>query len=131
MAVAATKHMASNFAKLDKFEGNVELQRTWDPLRPKMAEDASSKKFLISKHNLETKERGVNPVTMVWVVHLRIGGVPQGADSDKPKKATKVVGPSVINRWSSKNSSMYKDEQGTIVHVCKEDVGFKTYEVAE
>ncbi|GJY79369.1 zinc finger, CCHC-type containing protein [Tanacetum coccineum] len=42
MAVAAAmKHMASNFAKLDKFEG--------DSLEAKyMAEDASSKKFLVS-----------------------------------------------------------------------------------
>ncbi|GKB23341.1 hypothetical protein Tco_0862742 [Tanacetum coccineum] len=74
MAVAAMIHMASNFAKLDKFEG-VDFKRwqknmhfllssmsvvyvlttlipedeLWDSLEAKyMAEDASSKKFLVS-----------------------------------------------------------------------------------
>ncbi|GKE72938.1 hypothetical protein Tco_1534979, partial [Tanacetum coccineum] len=64
MAVVAMKHMASNFSKLDKFEGvdfrrcalnqekgqNVESSKEqWDSLEAKyMAEDASNKKFLVS-----------------------------------------------------------------------------------
>ncbi|GKB28367.1 zinc finger, CCHC-type containing protein [Tanacetum coccineum] len=50
MAVAAMKNVASNFSKLDKFEGNVESSKElWDSLEAKyMAEDASSKKFLLS-----------------------------------------------------------------------------------
>ncbi|GJW38394.1 hypothetical protein Tco_0064239 [Tanacetum coccineum] len=67
MAAAAMKHMASNFAKLDKFEGMVVMMQPWNKSekRPSgtmmtmskglilngvkyMAEDASSKKFLVS-----------------------------------------------------------------------------------
>ncbi|GKD12209.1 zinc finger, CCHC-type containing protein [Tanacetum coccineum] len=103
MAAAAMKHMASNFAKLDKFKG-VDFRR-WqkkmhfllssmsvvyvlttpmpddggDSLEATyMAEDASSKKFL---------------------------------DSDKPK-SNNVVGPSVVNMVEHNNSSTYNDNKG-------------------
>ncbi|GKA92358.1 zinc finger, CCHC-type containing protein [Tanacetum coccineum] len=67
MVAVAMKHMASNFVKLDKFEGLVvmmqpwsksgkgpsgtmmTIKELWDSLEAKyMAEDASSKKFLVS-----------------------------------------------------------------------------------
>ncbi|GJV12662.1 zinc finger, CCHC-type containing protein [Tanacetum coccineum] len=56
MAAAAMKHMASNFSKLDKFEGMVVIIQVWNKLvrgpnsleAKYMAEDASSKKFLVS-----------------------------------------------------------------------------------
>ncbi|GJT10987.1 hypothetical protein Tco_0858029 [Tanacetum coccineum] len=62
MAAAAMKHMGSNFSKLDKFKGIVVMMQLWNKSgrRPSrimmtmsaeakyMAEDASSKKFLVS-----------------------------------------------------------------------------------
>ncbi|GKE59746.1 hypothetical protein Tco_1510113, partial [Tanacetum coccineum] len=59
MAATAMKHMASNFAKLGKFEGMVVMMQPWNKsgkrikqwnyLEAKyMAENASSKKFLVS-----------------------------------------------------------------------------------
>ncbi|GKE27661.1 zinc finger, CCHC-type containing protein [Tanacetum coccineum] len=62
MAAAAMKHMASNFAKLDKFERMVVVMQPWNKSEKGpsgtmmimyaeakyMADDASSKKFLVS-----------------------------------------------------------------------------------
>ncbi|GKB43788.1 hypothetical protein Tco_0888730 [Tanacetum coccineum] len=52
MVTAAMKHMASNFVKLDKFEGWDNDDHVYRGLILKeakyMAEDASSKKFLVS-----------------------------------------------------------------------------------
>ncbi|GKE97823.1 hypothetical protein Tco_0021174 [Tanacetum coccineum] len=79
MATPAMKYMASSFAKLEKFEGvdfkrwqkkmhfmlssmsvvyNVDTSKElWDTLEAKyMAEDASSKKFLVSNFSLGTMQ---------------------------------------------------------------------------
>ncbi|GKA93203.1 zinc finger, CCHC-type containing protein [Tanacetum coccineum] len=124
MAATAMKHMASNFAKLDKFKGvnfrrwqkkmhfllssmsvvyvlttpipedGVMMQpwnklgkgpKLWDSLEAKyMAEDASSRKFLVQ-------------------------------DSDKPK-GNNVAGPSVVNMVEHNNSSRYNDNKGKHKH---------------
>ncbi|GKD14942.1 hypothetical protein Tco_1199349 [Tanacetum coccineum] len=163
MVDAAMKHMASNFSKLDKFEGlnfriwqkkmhfllssmsvvyvlttpipedggdnptveqNVESSKElWDSLEAKyMAEDASSKKFLVSciidklplswkdfKHTLKhLKEK----LTLVELdSHLWIEESLRVHDSDKPK-SNNVVGPSVVNMVEHNSSSMYNDNKG-------------------
>ncbi|GJR77970.1 zinc finger, CCHC-type containing protein [Tanacetum coccineum] len=137
--VAAMKHMALNFVKLDKFDG-VDFRR-WqkkmhflvsslsvvyvlttpmledgsnnptveqDTLEAKyMAEDASSKKFLVSciidklpplwkdfKHTLKLLKEELTLVELGS--HLRIKESHRAHDNDKPK-GNNVAGPSVVN----------------------------------
>ncbi|GKB33587.1 hypothetical protein Tco_0872988 [Tanacetum coccineum] len=206
MDVAAMKHMASNFAKLDKFEGvdfrrwqkkmhfllssmsvvyvfttlmpedggddatveqirkrakwdnddyicrglilngmsdslfaiyqNVESsKKLWDSLEAKyMADDASSKKFLVSnftnykmtdsrpvmkqynellnilerftQHKMNMDEEELTLVELGS--HLRIKESLRMQDSDKPK-GNNVVGPSVVNMVEHNNSFRYND----------------------
>ncbi|GJR59957.1 zinc finger, CCHC-type containing protein [Tanacetum coccineum] len=173
MAAAAMKHMASNFSKLDKFEGlnfrrwqkkmhfllssmsvvyvltthipedggddatleqirkiakwdnddyNVKSSKElWDSLEAKyMAEDASSKKFLVSnfiqdqswnnimnylkdfKHTLKHKKEELTLIELGS--HLRIEESLRVQDIDKPK-GNNVAGPSVVNMVEYNNSS--------------------------
>nr|GEZ45051.1 hypothetical protein [Tanacetum cinerariifolium] len=176
MVVAAIKHMASNFAKLDKFEG-VDFRR-WqkkmhffllsisvvyvltttiledggddatDSLEAKyMAEDASSKKFLVSNFTnyIMTHSR----LVMEQYNEL-LGILRRVQDSDKPK-GNNIIGPLVFNMVEHKNSSRdckgvnVSDKangsgtkgsvdgssnllKGATVHVCKDRCWFKTYE---
>ncbi|GJX02653.1 zinc finger, CCHC-type containing protein [Tanacetum coccineum] len=216
MAAAAMKHMASNFAKLDKFKGvdfrrwqkkmhfllssmsvvyvlttpipedggddatveqirkrakwdnddyvcrglilngmsdslfdiyqNVESSKElWDSLEAKyMAEDASSKKFLVSnftnykmtdsrpvleqynellgilgrftQHKMNMDEAIQEELTLVELgSHLRIEESLRVQDSDKPK-GNNVVGPSVVNMVEHNNSSRYNDNKGKRKH---------------
>nr|GEV60450.1 hypothetical protein [Tanacetum cinerariifolium] len=161
---AAMKHMASNFAKLEKFEGldfrrwqkkmhfllssmsvvyvlttpmledgdenpaaeQVRRRAKWDNddyvCRAKyMAEDASSKKFLVSNFTnyKMTDSRPVleqyNELFGILRSHLRIEESLRVQDSDKPK-GNNVVGPSVVNMVGHNNSSMYKDNKDKQKH---------------
>ncbi|GKA19424.1 zinc finger, CCHC-type containing protein [Tanacetum coccineum] len=222
MDVAAMKHTASNFAKLDKFKGvdyrrwqkkmhfllssmsvvyvlttpipedggdvatveqirkrakwdsddyvcrgltlngmsdslfdiyhNVESSKElWDSLEAKyMAEDASSKKFLVSnftnykmtdsrpvmEHNNEllgilgrdfkhTMKHLKEELTLVELgSHLRIKESLRMQDNNKPK-GNNVVGPSVVNM---DDDVAWWVDSGETVHVCKDRCWFKTYE---
>ncbi|GKB74016.1 hypothetical protein Tco_0935428 [Tanacetum coccineum] len=213
---AAMKHMASNFAKLDKFEGvdfkrwqqkmhfllssmsvvyvlttpmpedggdnptveqvrkrakwdnddyvcrglilngmsdslfdiykNIETSKElWDTLEAKyMAEDASSKKFLVSnftnykmtdsrlvleqyielfgiigrftQHKINMDESIQGGLTLVELgSHLRIEESLRAQDNDKPK-GNNVVGPSVVSMVKHNNSSRYNDNRGKRKH---------------
>nr|GEY20083.1 zinc finger, CCHC-type [Tanacetum cinerariifolium] len=108
---AAMKHMALNFAKLDKFEGNVKSSKElWDSLEAKyMAEDASSKRF--TQHSMNMDEAIQEELTLVELgSHLRIENSLRMQDSDKPK-GNKVVGPLVVNMVEHNNSSTYNDNK--------------------
>ncbi|GJW01143.1 zinc finger, CCHC-type containing protein [Tanacetum coccineum] len=178
MDVAALKHMASNFSKLNKFEG-VNFRRwqkkmyfllssmsvvyvltthipdddddaTVDQIRKKvkwdnndyvcrdslevkyMAEDASSKKFLVSNF-INYKMTDSRPVMKqynelfgilrrftqhkmnmdeaIQVFHLRIKESLKTQDSDK-LKGNNFAGPSVVNMVEHNNSSSYNDNKG-------------------
>ncbi|GJS37354.1 zinc finger, CCHC-type containing protein [Tanacetum coccineum] len=216
MAAATMKHMASSFAKLEKFEGvdfrrwqkkmhfmlssvsvvyvlttpmpddggenptveqvrkrakwdnddyvcrglilngmsnslfdvyqNVETSRElWDTLEAKyMAEDASSKKFLVSnftnykmtdsrpvleqynellgilgrftQHNMNMDESIKEELTLIELgSHLRIEESLRAQDNDKPK-GNNVDGPSVVNMVEHNNSSKYNDNKGKRKH---------------
>ncbi|GJV24819.1 zinc finger, CCHC-type containing protein [Tanacetum coccineum] len=160
MSVVAMKHMTSNFAKLDKFEG-VEFTR-WqkkiyfflssmsvvyvlttpipedggddatDSLEAKyMADDASSKKFLVSNFTnyKMTDSRPVmeqynklldfkyilkqlkEELTLVELgSRLRIEESLRVQDSDQPK-GNNVAGPSVVNMVEHNNSTKYNDNK--------------------
>ncbi|GJT21196.1 zinc finger, CCHC-type containing protein [Tanacetum coccineum] len=175
--VAAMKHMASNIVKLDKFEG-VDFRR-WQkkihfllssmsvvyvlttPMPENgeakyMAEDASSKKFLVSnftnykmtdsrpvleqynellgilgrftQHKMNMDEFIQEELTLVELSsHLCIEESLKAQDNDKAK-GNNVVGPSVVNMVEHNNSSRYNDNRGATVHVCKDRCWFKTYE---
>ncbi|GJX54803.1 zinc finger, CCHC-type containing protein [Tanacetum coccineum] len=193
MAVAAMKHMVSNFAKLDKFKG-VYFQRwqkkmhfflssmsvvyvlttpmpedggddaTVEQIRKKakwdnddyvcrglilneakyMAEDASSKKFLVSnftnykmtdsrpvleqynellgilerftQHKMNMDESIQEELTLVELdSHLRIEESLRMQDSDKPK-GNNVAGSSVVNMVKHNNSFRYNDNKGKRKH---------------
>ncbi|GKA66971.1 hypothetical protein Tco_0766779 [Tanacetum coccineum] len=157
---AAMKHMASNFAKLDKFEGvdfkrwqnkmhfslssmsvvyvlttpmledgddnptveqNVETSKElWDTLEAKcMAEDASSKKFLVSNFT----NYKMNNSRLVLKQYNKLLGIlgrftqhrmnmdESIQDNDNPK-GNNVAGPSIVNMVEHNNSSMYNDNKG-------------------
>nr|GEU58574.1 zinc finger, CCHC-type [Tanacetum cinerariifolium] len=137
MDAAAMKHMASNFAKLDKFKGNVESPKElWDSLEAKyMTEDASTKKFF--KMNMDeaiqviciidklppswkdfkyTLKHLKDELILVELgSYLHIEESLRMQDSDKPK-GNNVVGPSVVNMVEHKNSSRYNDNKGKRKH---------------
>nr|GEW70166.1 zinc finger, CCHC-type [Tanacetum cinerariifolium] len=154
----AIKHMALNFAKLEKFKG-VNFRR-WQKkmhflvssmsvvyvLTTSMPEDGDFKHTL--KHLKEE-------LTLIELgSHLRIEESLRVQDSDK-LKGNNVAGPSVVNMVEHNNSSRYDDnkgkrkhhdtkadpnkkpkdddvawwvDSGETVHVCKDRCWFKTYE---
>ncbi|GKC04564.1 zinc finger, CCHC-type containing protein [Tanacetum coccineum] len=94
MATAAMKHMASNFAKLDKFEG-VDF-RIW---QKKMH-------FLLSSMS----------VVYVLTTDIHHGrNQEEEQDSDKPK-GNNFTGPLVVNMMEHKNSFGYNDNKGKCKH---------------
>nr|GEV55364.1 zinc finger, CCHC-type [Tanacetum cinerariifolium] len=113
-----------------------------------MADDASSKKFIVSnftnykmtdsrpvlehynklfdfKHTLKHLKEELNLVELGS--HLRIEESLRAHDNNKPN-GNNVAGPSVVNMVEHNNSSMYNDNRGATVHVCKDRWWFKTYE---
>ncbi|GJX04760.1 zinc finger, CCHC-type containing protein [Tanacetum coccineum] len=211
MAVAAMKHMASSFAKLEKFEGvdfrrwqkkmhfmlsnmsvvyvlttpmpndggenptveqvrkgakwdnddyvcrglilngmsdslfdvyqNVETSKElWDTLEAKyIAEDASSKKFLVSNFtnykmtDLRPGLEQYNELLGILGSHLRIEESLRAQDNDKPK-GNNVAVPSVVNMVEQQTSCLSDDDvawwvdSGANVHLFKFRCWFKTYE---
>ncbi|GJT98488.1 zinc finger, CCHC-type containing protein [Tanacetum coccineum] len=151
MVAAAIKHMASNFAKLDKFEGMdfkiwqekmhfLLCSMSVDSLEAKyMAEDTSSKKFLVSdftnykmtdsrlvieqynellgildfKHTLEHQKEELTLIELVS--HLCIEESLRVQDNDKPK-GYNVAGLSVVNMLKHNNSFRYNDNKGKRKH---------------
>ncbi|GKB46827.1 hypothetical protein Tco_0897580 [Tanacetum coccineum] len=132
---AAMKHMASNFAKLDKFE-MVDFRRWQKKMRfllssmsvvyvlttpmPEdggnnstaeqakyMAEDASSKKFLVSNFT-NYKMNDLRPVLEQYNELLGI----LRRTTNQPK-GNNVAGPSVVNMVKHNNSSRYNDNKVT------------------
>ncbi|GJY38334.1 zinc finger, CCHC-type containing protein [Tanacetum coccineum] len=126
---------------------NVEsFKELWDYLEAKyMAEDASSKKFLVSnftnykmtysilvleqynelldfKHTLKHKKEELTLVELGN--HLRIEESLRVQDIDKPKR-NNVVGPSVVNM---DDDVAWWVDSGATIHVCKNRCWFKTYE---
>ncbi|GJR31428.1 zinc finger, CCHC-type containing protein [Tanacetum coccineum] len=124
----------SLFYIYQNFESSKEL---WDSLEAKyMAEDASSKKFLVSnftnykitasrpvieqymelldfKHTLKHLKEELTLVELAS--HLRIKESLRVQDSDKTK-GNNVVGPSVVNMMEHKNSTRYNDNKGKRKH---------------
>ncbi|GJV02954.1 zinc finger, CCHC-type containing protein [Tanacetum coccineum] len=128
MATAAIKYIASNFAKLAKFEG-VDFKRwkkkmhfllssmsvvyvlttpipkdeLWDSLESKyMAEDASSKKILKDfQHTLKHKKEELTLIELGS--HLRIEESLRVQDNDKPK-GNIVASSLVVNMMEHNNS---------------------------
>ncbi|GJV93709.1 zinc finger, CCHC-type containing protein [Tanacetum coccineum] len=120
---------------------NVETSKElWDTLEAKyMAEDASSKKFLVSnftnykmtdsrpvleqynkllgildfKHTLKHLKEELTLIKLGS--HLRIEESLRAQDNDKPK-GNNVAGPSVVNMVEHKNSSRYNDNKGKRKH---------------
>ncbi|GKB45704.1 zinc finger, CCHC-type containing protein, partial [Tanacetum coccineum] len=103
---------------------NVETSKElWDTFEAKyMAEDASSKKFLVSciidklppswkdfKHTLKYLKEELTLIE--FGSHLRIEESLKAQESDKPK-GKKVAGPSVVNMVKHNNSSRYNDNKG-------------------
>ncbi|GJZ35369.1 zinc finger, CCHC-type containing protein [Tanacetum coccineum] len=105
-------------------ESFIEL---WDSLEAKyMAEDASSKEFLVSyiidklppswkdiKHTLKHKKEELTLVELGR--YLRIEESLRVQDSDKPK-GNNVVGPSVVNMVEHNNSIRYNEDKGKRKH---------------
>ncbi|GJQ99262.1 zinc finger, CCHC-type containing protein [Tanacetum coccineum] len=125
---------------------NVETSKElWDTLEAKyMAEDASSKKFLVSnftnykmtdsrpvleqynellgilgrftQHNMNMDESIKEELTLIELgSHLCIEKSPKAQDNDK-LKGNNVVGPSVVNMVEYNNSSRYNDNKGKRKH---------------
>ncbi|GKD96828.1 zinc finger, CCHC-type containing protein, partial [Tanacetum coccineum] len=109
-------------------EQNVKTSKElWDTFEAKyMAEDASSKKFLVSciidkllfswkdfKHTLKHLKEELTLVELCS--HLRIEESLRAQDNEKPK-GNNVDGPSVVNMVELNNSSRYNDNKGKRKH---------------
>ncbi|GJS73400.1 zinc finger, CCHC-type containing protein [Tanacetum coccineum] len=114
---AAMKHMASNFAKLDKFEG-VDFRR-WQKkmhfllssismvyvLTTSIPEDGGDNKPMLNlPKNYEIPWR-----PNIWLGCIKVH------DSDK-SKSNNVAGPSVVNMVEHNNSFSYNDNKGKRKH---------------
>ncbi|GJY04115.1 hypothetical protein Tco_0370055 [Tanacetum coccineum] len=134
----ATVEQIRKRAKWDNDDYNVEFSKELkDSLEAKyMAEDASSKKFLVNnftnykmidsrpvmeqynelldfKHTLKHLKEELTLVELGS--HLHIKKSLRMQDSDKPK-GNNVVGPSVVNMVEHNNSSRYNDNKGKHKH---------------
>nr|GEY18415.1 zinc finger, CCHC-type [Tanacetum cinerariifolium] len=128
--VAAMKHMASSFAKLEKFEGvdfrrwqkkmhfmlssmSVVYRLTYSHARGRwshvsLINPPSWKDF---KHTLKHFKEELTLIELG--THLHIEESLRVQDSDKPK-GNNVVGPSVVNMVEHNKSSSYNDNKGLL-----------------
>ncbi|GJR36406.1 ribonuclease H-like domain-containing protein [Tanacetum coccineum] len=129
MTAAVMKHMASNFTKLDKFEG-VEFRR-WQKKMHFLLSSMSVVYMLttsIPKDGLILNDmfdplfdiyQNVESSKELWdsleANHLCIEESLRIQDNDKPK-GNNVVGPSVVNIVEHNNSSRYTDNKGKRKH---------------
>ncbi|GJV20603.1 zinc finger, CCHC-type containing protein [Tanacetum coccineum] len=102
-------------------------EELWDSLEAKyMAEDASSKKFLVSNFTnckmTDSRQLWNNTMNFLEELnlvelgsHLRIEESFKVQDSDKPK-GNNVVGPLVVNMIEHNNSTRYNDNKGKCKH---------------
>ncbi|GJV83259.1 hypothetical protein Tco_1523157 [Tanacetum coccineum] len=142
MDVAAMKHMASNFSKLDKFEG-LDFRR-WQkkmhfllssmsvvyvlttPIPEDEGDNPTVEQILVSynvyRYSLEAKymaedalsKKFLEELTLVELgSHLCIEDSIRVQDNDKPK-SNNVAGPSVVNMIEHNNSFRYNDNKGLL-----------------
>nr|GEU98559.1 zinc finger, CCHC-type [Tanacetum cinerariifolium] len=111
----------------DIYQNVDTFKELWDTLEAKyMAEDASSKKFLVSciidklppswkdfKHTLKHLKEELTLIELGS--HLRIEESLRVQENDKPK-SNNVAGPSVVNMVKHTNSSRYNDNKGKWKH---------------
>ncbi|GKB57988.1 zinc finger, CCHC-type containing protein [Tanacetum coccineum] len=93
MVVAAMKHMASNFSKLDKFKG-VDFRRWQKKMHFLLS--SMSVVYVLTTHIPEDGENATMEQIRKKINHLRIEESLRVQDSDKPKR-NDVVGPFVVN----------------------------------
>ncbi|GKB96153.1 hypothetical protein Tco_0982290, partial [Tanacetum coccineum] len=115
MAAAAMKHMASNFAKLDKFEG-VDFTR-WQKKMHFLLSSMSMVYVLTTPiHDDGDDAINVESSKELWD-YLEAKYMAEDAsskkflDSDKPK-GNNIAGPLVVNMVEHNNSSLYNDKKG-------------------
>nr|GEW68604.1 zinc finger, CCHC-type [Tanacetum cinerariifolium] len=107
MAAAAMKHMASIFAKLEKFEG-VDFRR-WQKKMHFMLSSMSVMYVLTTPMPEDGGDQlwsksGRGPSGTMMIIHLRIEESLRVQESDKTK-GNNVAGPSVVNMVEHNNSS--------------------------
>ncbi|GKD89632.1 hypothetical protein Tco_1365139 [Tanacetum coccineum] len=108
MVAAAMKHMASNFAKLDKFEG-VDFRRWQKKMHFLLS--SMSVVYAFTTHILEDGENATMEQIMKRAkCHLRIEESLRVQDNDKPK-GNNVASPSVLNMIEHNNSFRYNDNK--------------------
>ncbi|GJU65264.1 zinc finger, CCHC-type containing protein [Tanacetum coccineum] len=121
-AAAAIKHMASNFAKLDKFEGATVDATPEEGQGDKKNDDYARVSCIINKlppswkyfkHTLKYLKEELTLVELGS--HLHIEESLWVHDSDKPK-GNNVAGPLVVNMVEHNNSSKYNDNKGKHKH---------------
>nr|GEW34312.1 zinc finger, CCHC-type [Tanacetum cinerariifolium] len=116
MDAAAMKHMASNFAKLEKFEG-VDFRR-WQKKMHFLLSSMSVVYMLtthIPKDGSDDAAHTLKHVNEELTLHelgshLHIEESLKMQDNDKPK-GNNVAGPSVVNMVEHNNSSIYNDNK--------------------
>ncbi|GKA96879.1 zinc finger, CCHC-type containing protein [Tanacetum coccineum] len=128
MAIVAMKHMALNFAKLDKFEG-VEFRR-WQkkinflissmsvvcvPTTPILEHDENATIEQIRKRNKWENDDYVCKGLIILGSHLHIEKSLREQDKDKTK-SNNVDGPSFFNMVEYNNSTRYNDNKGKRKH---------------
>nr|GEV89157.1 zinc finger, CCHC-type [Tanacetum cinerariifolium] len=136
---AAMKHMALNFAKLDKFEG-VNSRRWQKKIHfllssmsvvyvlntpiPEYCGDVETVEQIKKRAKWDIDDyvyRGL--ILNELGSHLRIENSLRIQDSDKPK-GNKVVGPLVVNMVEHNNSSTYNDNKSKSYFVQDDDVAW-------
>ncbi|GJZ49104.1 hypothetical protein Tco_0603294 [Tanacetum coccineum] len=111
MAIAAMKHMALNFANLNKFKG-VDFRR-WQK-KMYFLLSSMSVVYVLTTPILEDGENATMEQIRKRNNHLRIQESLRVQDNDKPK-GNNIVGPSV-NMMEHNNSFRYNDNKGKRKH---------------
>ncbi|GJT85914.1 zinc finger, CCHC-type containing protein [Tanacetum coccineum] len=139
MAAAAMKHMASNFAKLDKFE-RVDFRRWQKKMHllltsmsvvcmlttpiPEDGENATTMETCQHEGHMGQCDKDLKhtlkhlkeELTLIELgSHMRIKESLRAQDNDKPK-GNNVAGPSIVNKVERNNSSRYNDNKGKRKH---------------
>ncbi|GJT89750.1 zinc finger, CCHC-type containing protein [Tanacetum coccineum] len=108
MDVAATKRMASNFVKLDKFE-KVDFRRWQKKMHFLLS--GMSVVYVLTTPILDDGDDVTVDQPRKRANHLHIEESLMMQDNDKPK-GNNVAGPLVVNMLEHNNSSRYNDNKG-------------------